>query len=209
MRSGEKMSDKPSKVSLVEVDLQINAKSFVLDPDPRVISQPKSLMKGLEMFLSESQPSYVLVTGGVAYWLFQNVPFAKERISKLYDLHVLLPYADERDPSWAFRDRIKRNPNKKQMLVSGTDPSQVADSLFPELVQPYRAAIVIVGLSKYGNMGKFRLYSRAFDSLPRGYGYFLWVINDALITTGERERLSKISDPVERVHMVLQIISTI
>ena len=68
MRSGEKMSDKPSKVSLVEVDLQINAKSFVLDPDPRVISQPKSLMKGLEMFLSESQPSYVLVTGGVAYW---------------------------------------------------------------------------------------------------------------------------------------------
>ena len=159
--------------------------------------------------MTEFKPNYVLVTGSAAYWLFQEVPSARERISKLYDLHVLLPYADEKDPSWAFRDRIERNPSKKQMLVSGTSPSQVAKSLFPKVAQPYRAAIVLVGLSKYRNMGKFRLYSGAFDSLPRGYGYFLWVINIPLITTRERERLSKISDPAERVQMILQIISTI
>jgi len=200
----------PKAESLIDVDLQINARSFFLDPDPRVISKPENLMRGLELFLQKFEPDYVLVTGSDAYWLFQQVSSAKERITQLYELHgPLVPYADEKDPSWAFRDRIKSNPDKKQMLVSGTDPSQVAESLFPELAKPHKAAVILVGLSRDNNMGKFRLYSKAFDSLPRDYGYFLWIIDLALITTGEQEQLSKISDPAQRVNMVLDIISTI
>ena len=198
------------KASLIDVDLKINAKSFFLDPDPEVISNPDYQMRGLESFLSKFEPDHVLVTGSTAYWLFNKAPSAKDRIAKLYEFHgPLLPYAHEKDPSWAFRDRIKDNPDKKQILVSGTDPNDVKDSLFPELAKPHKAAIILVGLSKYDNIRKLQLYTRAFNTLPKGYGYFLWIIDLAYITTREREQLSKISNPAERVQLALQIINTI
>ncbi len=198
------------KTSLIDVDLKINAKSFFLDPNPEVISDPDYQMRGLESFLSRFEPYHVLVTGSTAYWLFNKVPSAKERLAKLYEFHgPLAPYTDEKDPSWDFRDRIESNPDKKQMLVSGTDPYDVKDSLFPELEKPHKAAIILVGLSKYDNIRKLQLYARAFNTLPKDYGYFLWIINLAYITTREREQLSKISNPDERVQLVLQIINTI
>jgi hypothetical protein len=198
------------KDPLIDVDLEINAKSYFLDPDPKVISDPDYQIRGLESFLLRFEPRHVLVTGSTAYWLFNTVPSAKDRISKLYEFHgPLLPYADEKDPSWDFRDRIENNPDKKQMLVSGTDPNAVKDSLFPELEKPHKAAIILVGLSKYDNIHKMQIYARAFNKLPKDHGFFLWIINLAYITTREREQLSKLSNPDERVQLALQIINTI
>lgn len=203
-----------NEVEYIKVDLQMNAESFLL-----LTPSTENMVRRLKEFLLEFKPDQVLVTGPASGEITPNpmdphmdshppVKYFKERICKLYDLYTpeRATYSGEKDPYlWEFADKIKQDPKKKRMYAWVTDPEEATSALFPKMAQPYKVAIVLVGLRPP------QLYDRAFRLLPSGDGYFLWLVELAPnpLTYDECKQLSEISDPVQRAHKFLQIMGDI
>lgn len=199
----------------------MDVKTFML------VEKEDDLVRRLEEFLWEFQPDQVILTGTKPYmtWARNDTAYGREKycfiksLEERFHLYFLLR-SDEKDPYsllQVFQDRIKRNPKEKQILVFFPfieafriqDMLSVTASPFPKTAQPYKAALVLMGLRQFSPASWVIRHLRAFDSVPNGHGYFLWIVplwDGVVLTSSEFIELYKTSDQVKRVHRILQIL---
>jgi hypothetical protein len=173
----------------------------------------EDLAKILVGFLLQYQPDQVIGApdARVFYWLLgcsalrDGTPESRKILSEFFSK---FSYSVEYDYE-AFRNKIQTNPQEKHFLA----PPLFVPSYdtFPKTATPYKVAIIYMGQKNISNL--VARYSKAFENVSSGYGYFLWLIPVAQTTDGfekvEVEQIREISNPIERVVKVLEILERI